>query len=108
VDADIYVTVSSLRMLGLAFEWDPRKDLANRGKHRVEFAEASTVFHDPLSITISDPDHGSEEERFVIVGMSNERRLLIVVHTIRGERIRLICARSATQHERLKYEENPF
>jgi uncharacterized DUF497 family protein len=93
-------------MPGIAFEWDRRKDAVNLRKHGVGFAEASTVFDDPLSITVPDPDHGRDEDRFVIVGMSGKRRLLIVVHTIRGERIRLISARSATKHERSKYEDS--
>ena len=93
-------------MFGIAFEWDPGKDSANRRKHGVGFVEASTVFDDPLSTTIPDPDYARDEERFVIVGMSSERTLLVVVHTIRGERIRLISARSATKHERRDYEEN--
>ena len=84
---------------------DPRKDSANRRKHGVGFAEASTIFDDRLSITIPDPDHAIGEERFVIVGMSSKRSLLVVVHTIRGERIRLISARPATRHERRNYEE---
>jgi uncharacterized DUF497 family protein len=92
-------------MCGIAFEWDQRKDSANRRKHGVGFAEASTVFDDPLSIAIPDPDHDIDEERFVIVGMSSKRSLLIVVHTISGERIRLISARSATKHEKRNYEE---
>jgi len=92
-------------MFGIGFEWEQRKDSANRHKHGVGFAEASTVFDDPLSITIPDPDHAIDEERFVIVGMSSKRSLLIVVHTIRGERIRLISARTATNHERRKHEE---
>ena len=92
-------------MYGIAFEWDPRKDSANRRKHGVGFSEASTVFDDPLSITIADPDHAIEEERSVIAGMSSRRNLLIVVHTVKGERIRLISARPATNHERRKYEE---
>jgi len=95
-------------MYGIAFEWDRRKDSANQRKHGVEFAEASTVFDDPLSITIPDPDDTIDEERFVIIGMSNLPSLLIVVHTIRGERIRLISARPATKHERRKYEETSF
>jgi uncharacterized DUF497 family protein len=70
--------------------------------------EASSVFDDPLSITIPDPDFAGDEERFVIIGMSSQRSLLIVVHTIRGERIRLISARAATKHERRKYEETSF
>ena len=92
-------------MDGIAFEWDRRKEAANRQKHGVGFAEASTVFDDPLSITIPDPDHAAAEERFVIIGMSGKRSLLIVIHTIRGERIRLISARPATKHERRNYEE---
>ena len=92
-------------MVGIAFEWDRRKDAANLRKHGVGFAEASTVFDDPLSITIPDPDYTIDEERFVIIGMSSQRSLLIVVHTIRGERIRLISARPTTKHERRNYEE---
>ena len=92
-------------MFGIAFEWDPGKDSANRRKHGVGFVEASTVFDDPLSTTIPDPDYARDEERFVIVGMSSERTLLVVVHTIRGERIRLISARPATKHEKRNYEE---
>jgi uncharacterized DUF497 family protein len=92
-------------MCGIAFEWDRSKDSANRRKHGVGLADASTVFDDPLSITIPDPDQAIDEERCVIIGMSRNRSLLIVVHTIRGERIRLISARSATKHERRKYEE---
>jgi uncharacterized protein len=94
-------------MYGIAFEWDPIKHLANQRKHGVEFAEARTVFGDPLSITVADPDHAADEERFVIIGMSSNRSLLVVVHTIRGERIRLISARLATKHEKRNYEENP-
>lgn len=92
-------------MYGIAFEWDGRKDSANERKHGVGFVEASTVFDDPLSITIPDPDHGVDEERFVIIVMSSNRSLLVVVHTVRGERIRLISARSATKYERRNYEE---
>ena len=95
-------------MQWLAFEWDHSKDLANRRKHGVGFAEASTVFGDPLSITVSDPDHAEDEDRFVIIGTSSERRLLVVVHTVRGQRIRLISARAATRHERRRYEESPL
>jgi uncharacterized protein len=95
-------------MQGLAFEWDWKKEAANRRKHTVGFADASSVFGDPLSITIPDPDHAAGEERFLIIGMSSERKLLVVVHTMRGERIRIISARLATQHERRNYEETSF
>jgi uncharacterized DUF497 family protein len=90
---------------GIAFEWDPRKESANRRKHGVAFEEATTVFDDLLSVTIPDPDHAIDEDRFVIIGVSDQRNLLVVVHTIRGERIRLISARPAIKHERRKYEE---
>ena len=93
-------------MQGLWFEWDPRKDAANRRKHGVGFTEATTVFGDPLSITVSDPDHDAEEERFIIVGLSRGRKCLIVVHTVRESSIRIISARIATKHERRIYEEN--
>jgi uncharacterized protein len=92
-------------MQGLAFEWDGEKEAANRRKHNVGFADASTVFGDPLSITIPDPDHAAGEERFVIIGMSSVRKLLVVVHTMRRARIRIISARLATRHERRNYEE---
>lgn len=93
-------------MHGIAFEWDPKKESANRHKHGVGFAEASTVFGDPLSITIPDPDHSVDERRFVIIGMSSKQKLLVVVHTIRGiQTIRLISARIAGRHERRNYEE---
>lgn len=95
-------------MCGIAFEWDRGKDSANRRKHGIGFAEASTVFGDPLSITIPDPDHAFGEERFVIIGNSSQHSLLIVVHTIREERIRLISTRPATKHERRDYEETSF
>jgi len=90
---------------GVAFEWDRRKNSSNLRKHRVGIAEASTVFDDPLSITIPDPDHSADEERWVIIGISSKRSLLVVVHTVRGERIRLISARSATKREKRHYEE---
>ncbi len=89
----------------MIFEWDRSKELANFRKHGVWFREASTVFGDPLSLTISDPDHSDEEDRFVIAGMSDRRRVLIVVHTIMQERVRLISARAATNHEKHRYEE---
>ena len=92
-------------MQGLAFEWDPKKEAANRRKHDVGFAEASSVFGDPLSITIPDPGHARSEERFVIIGKASTNKLLIVVHTVREARVRLISARGATRHERRNYEE---
>ena len=89
----------------VTIEWDPAKARANRRKHGVTFEEAATVFNDPLSSTIPDPMHSESEERFVIVGQSIQQRLLIVVHTDRGDHIRIISARLANPHERKTYEE---
>ncbi|HET7107091.1 MAG TPA: BrnT family toxin [Candidatus Acidoferrum sp.] len=88
------------------FEWDPAKARANRRKHRVTFEEAATVYGDALALTYPDPDHSISEQRFITVGMSSARRLLIVAHAERGESIRIISARKATQSERKQYEEN--
>jgi uncharacterized protein len=94
------------RVVGLIFDWDERKAKSNARKHGVSFEEASSVFGDALSITIPDPVHSSEREtRFVSIGLSIQRRLLVIVHTDRGARIRLITARVATRHERKIYEE---
>lgn len=86
------------------FEWDSRKAQTNLQKHGVQFEEAQTVFLDPLSITIADPDHSAQEERFIDIGMSRSRRLLVVTYTERGQYIRLITARRATPTERRMYE----
>jgi len=91
--------------MALQFEWDPAKAAANFDKHGVTFAEASTVFADPLSVTIADPCHSQGEPRFVIFGMSKRGRILAVLHTERGERVRLISARLASRRERSVYEE---
>lgn len=86
-------------------EWDPAKARTNRHKHSVTFEEAATVFNDPLSLTIPDPLHSEIEERFVTIGQSIQRRLLIVVHVERNNTIRIISARMANTHERKIYEE---
>ena len=86
------------------FEWDPDKAKSNLLKRGVAFAEAATVFFDPLSITVPDPLHSRDEDRFVITGLSYDRRHLVVVHVDRGDRIRIINARLATPAERKKYE----
>ena len=91
---------------GIVFEWDARKARANLGKHRVSFEEATSVFADPLGITIRDPAHSSPaDERFVTVGCSAGGRSLVVVHSDRDETIRIISARIATKRERRQYEE---
>jgi uncharacterized protein len=91
--------------MGLLFEWDDRKAEQNLKKHGVSFDEASTVFGDTLSVTIDDPFHSVREQRCVTLGHSSKHRLLVVVHTDRSGRIRIISARPATRHERNTYEE---
>ena len=94
--------------MALEFEWDSAKAASNLAKHGVGFEEAVTVFDDPLSITVTDPDHSLREVRLVIFGRSSGARLLAVMHTERGERIRIISAREATRAERDAYEEKTF
>ena len=91
--------------MGLAFEWDEQKAKENKRKHGVTFEEASTVFADPLSRTIHDPLHSEGEDRYVILGQSHRRRLVVVVFTERGEKIRIISGRPASRRERKDYEE---
>jgi uncharacterized DUF497 family protein len=91
--------------MSLEFEWDPQKAEANQKKHGVSFEEASTVFADPLSVTIPDPDHSEHEERLLLLGRSTTGTLLVVTHVARGEQLRLISARRATRRERRDYEE---
>ncbi len=83
-------------------EWDARKALANLRKHRVDFADAATVFDDPLAVTIPDPDW--EEDRLVTIGHEATGRLLVVVFTWRADRLRVISARRPTPTERRAYE----
>ncbi len=89
----------------MEFEWDPNKSAANLKKHGISFHEASTVFGDPLSITFSDPDHSISEHRFLTFGYSRISQLLLVVHTERHGKTRIICARRATRQERRIYED---
>ena len=91
--------------MDLTFEWDEDKARENLRKHKVSFDEAKTVFLDPFSVTIPDPDHSIDEERFVDIGTSVNGRVLVVVYTERGANIRLISCRKATSSERRKYEE---
>ncbi len=88
----------------LTFEWDPLKARSNLAKHRVGFEEASTVFGDPLSLTIPDPEHSRTEKRYVTMGIAFTGKLLVVVHTDRGNNIRIISARRASRRERKSYE----
>jgi uncharacterized DUF497 family protein len=88
----------------MEFEWDPHKAAANDRKHDVPFQEAATVFGDPLAITFEDPDHSMSEKRYITFGLSRQKRLLVVSHTERGERTRIINARLLTRKERRIYE----
>jgi uncharacterized DUF497 family protein len=89
----------------LSFEWDEEKAKANLKKHRVSFDEATTVFIDPFSITIPDPDHSADEQRYIDLGSSDKGRVLVVVYTERGSNIRIISCRKATSSERKLYDE---
>jgi uncharacterized protein len=91
--------------VGYIFEWDPKKAESNARKHGVTFDEAVTAFRDPLSLLLSDPDHSVGEERYLVLGMSNQRRLLVVAVAERPPRTRLISARRARPSERRRYEE---
>jgi uncharacterized DUF497 family protein len=90
----------------LRFEWDPSKEQANRRKHKVSFEEAESVFADEHARLLDDPDHSEVEDRFVLLGLSSRFRVLVVVHTSRGDEdvIRIISARRATKAERGYYD----
>lgn len=91
--------------MALIFEWDNRKAKNNLTKHKVSFEEASTIFADPLSITIDDPFHSTQEElRFITIGLSYHGKILVVVHCDQRDNIRIISARTATRKERKTYE----
>jgi hypothetical protein len=89
----------------MKFRWDPQKASKNLRKHRVSFQEAATLFGDPLSATASDPDHSEDEDRYIIIGLSNRSRQLIVSFAEEGTHIRIISARELTRGERKTYEE---
>ena len=89
----------------MEFEWNDQKEVKNEKKHSVSFHEAATVFGDPLAITFDDPDHSINEHRLITFGVSRFNRYLIVSHTERGGKVRIISAREMTKHERKIYEE---
>ena len=91
--------------MALTFEWDAKKAKSNLDKHGISFEEASTVFGDQRSLTIPDPVHSKLENRFITMGASHRGKLLVVVHTARGDNIRVISARAASRRERQSYEE---
>ncbi|MFH0975434.1 MAG: BrnT family toxin [Spirochaetota bacterium] len=89
----------------MRFEWDPKKAIINKKKHRVSFQEATSIFGDPLAITFDDPDHSISEKRYITFGLSDNKRFLVISHTERGERTRIISARLMDRAERRIYEE---
>ena len=90
----------------IKFEWDPPKASANLKKHNVSFDEAKSVFYDEFAVQFFDEEHSSDEERFLMLGMSSGAKLLIVCHCERehGEVIRIISARKATKRESAFYQ----
>jgi hypothetical protein len=93
------------RLLTLTFEWDEKKANENLEKHGTSFDEAKTVFNDPFSVTIYDPDHSIDEHRYIDIGLSSKGRLIVVSYIERGEKIRIISSRKATKKEQKDYEE---
>jgi uncharacterized DUF497 family protein len=89
----------------MELEWDEEKNTINVREHGLSFEEAATVFGDLLSDTFDDPDHSTEEYRFLTIGTSEKGKLIIVSHTDRDDRIRIISARELTRQERRSYEE---
>ena len=92
-------------MTPLRFEWDKEKELKNQKKHGVDFSEALSVFYDDNALYLVDPLHSTNEERFIILGLSTTRKLLVVVHCYRceDEIVRIISARKATKTEQKQY-----
>ena len=92
-------------MADIEFAWSTRKATANKRKHRVSFDEAQTVFYDEEALLLDDPDHWEDEDRFLLLGLSSNLRVLVVVHSYTDdETIRIISARKANARERLMYE----
>ncbi len=93
-------------MSTIRFDWDPKKAQANLRKHKVSFEDAKSVFSDERALLIDDPDHSEDEERFVLLGLSQSLRLLVVVHCYRteGRVIRIISARKADADEQSIYQ----
>lgn len=92
----------------LKFEWDENKNSTNKAKHNISFEEAQTVFYDEYALVIDDPEHSVDEDRFIILGFSNQAKLLVVCHCYRQADmvIRIISARKATKNESKFYEQS--
>lgn len=91
----------------IKFEWNENKNLINQKKHKISFEEAQTVFYDTDALIINDPEHSSDEDRFIILGLSRMANLLVVCHCYRESdtTIRIISARKATANESKQYYE---
>jgi uncharacterized protein len=92
-------------MKHIQFDWDENKNVLNKKRHKIAFEEAKTVFYDPAALLIHDPDHSEDEERFLIMGMSQKLKILVVCHCYRAndEIIRIISARKADKDETKQY-----
>jgi uncharacterized DUF497 family protein len=92
----------------LTLEWDEVKAIASFKKHRVSFEEGKTIFNDPCLCTFPDNEHSADEGRYINIGLSVHGRVLILIHTERRDKIRIISCRKATMHERRFYEKGDF
>lgn len=92
-----------MAMPAIRFEWDEAKNRGNRSNHGVSFDEAQTVFYDESGRFMADPDHSDDEDRFLLLGLSAQLRLLVVSHTFRSDTIRIISAWKATRTEERQY-----
>jgi hypothetical protein len=92
----------------LTFEWDEVKSKVNLQKHKVSFEEGKTIFNDPFLFTFPDDVHSSNEDRFINIGLSSNGLILVLTHTERQDKIRIISCRKATARERKFYEEGSF
>ena len=92
-------------MKHIEFTWDENKNISNQKKHNISFEEAKTVFYDDYARLIHDPEHSDSEDRFILLGLSSQLKLLVVVHAYRDqdEIIRIISARKATKTESKYY-----
>ena len=92
-------------MSGKPIVWDQNKNRANRTKHKIDFSEAADVFFDPLAVTVDDPEHSWNENRFVTIGETTKRKLIVVFYTENEIELRIISARKPTRSEILNYEQ---
>lgn len=105
IDQSVYYNYNII--MDIKFQWDENKNQINQKKHKISFEEAKTVFYDAEALVIDDPEHSAEEERFIILGLSQKANLLVVCHCYRESdtTIRIISARKATTSETKQYHE---